>query len=198
MEEWIDSSNGSEMLEVGRSKFLFRPPRNFLLSRRSNPPSPCLLGIGTGALIARISSSRTYSSFRFFGALSLLGSGDSMAARLLPLFSRCSFPRVAEGALECEVDPGRWKLYGIPSLSCVTGRRCGLVRSSLETGSAVMSSRLPTDVRLSNLVSMGSFGLVGDSEASRSRSTLGRFKACARSDACLRTLPLLLSFREMR
>jgi len=105
---------------------------------------------------------------------------------LFRLGVRCNFPRL--GVPECV----EWKLYGIPpSVSWVTGRRCGLVRSSLEIGSAVISSRLPADgCRLEDFVTSMGFAAPSEERFSRALSFGG--------EVLRPMLPLLLSFRDAR
>jgi hypothetical protein len=93
MEECIEFSSGREIVETGRSRLRLSDPRCFLLSLLKSPVSPGTPRFGTfcGMLIARISSSRKWSSFRFL-VDRLLANGESYAARLLRLVLRCSFP----------------------------------------------------------------------------------------------------------
>lgn len=60
MDECMESSRGSDTLEVGRSNRWFSAPFTFLLSLRSMPPElPAGRFWGIGNVMARISSSRT-------------------------------------------------------------------------------------------------------------------------------------------
>ena len=102
MDEWIESSNGSDTLDMGLSKRWLSPPLTFLLSRRSMPPElPAGRFWGMGRLMARISSSRMWSwFFRFL--LDIRRIRDSLAGSLRRDWGRCSFPRsfAAAGRLE--------------------------------------------------------------------------------------------------
>src|SRR5690242_11467113 len=109
MDECIESSRGSEMLDCGRSNRALRPPLTFLLSRRSIPPElPAGRFCGIGRVIARISSSRMWSSsFRLL--LDLRRARDvSLGGPLRSDWGLCSFPR--SRAVRRLVWEGEWKL----------------------------------------------------------------------------------------
>lgn len=109
MDEWTESSRGSDTLDVGRSKRWLSPPLTFLLSLRSMPPElPAGRFCGIGRVIVRISSSRMWScSLRLL--LDMRRTKESEGWSLRRDCGRWSFPRplAAAGRLECDCE---WKL----------------------------------------------------------------------------------------
>jgi hypothetical protein len=112
MDEWIESSTGSEMLDMGLSKRWLSAPLTFLLSLRSMPPElPAGRFWGIGSAMARISSSRMW-SFSLRRLLDIRRTSESLAGSRRKDCGRCNLPRplaaaAAAGRLAWEFD---WKL----------------------------------------------------------------------------------------
>ena len=144
MDECIDSWNGRDTLDPLESPPALLNRRAFLLSRFCMSPCPFdRFAMATGALIARISSSRKAFSTCSCLLLSLLfcvEGDDGFREGCLPLGE--SVARI----VPLREDGTGLALYGIAGLCTLALRKCGLRSNLFVPGSAVMSSLLVRDL----------------------------------------------------